>query len=121
DWQRRIDPSLLMKYRLAGIVVEEAQAVYEKLFERVCCERLQPMDLLLSSALRGDSRTMAIQAVYTNLIALALLLLLSPVLILISLAVFLFSVKPGILGWASLHAPRHCLADDCRQVEYDLH
>jgi lipopolysaccharide/colanic/teichoic acid biosynthesis glycosyltransferase len=94
DWQKQIDPKLLLHYRSAGIVVEESHSVYERLFDRVCCERLQPMDLLLSSALRGDSRTMAIQAVYTNLIALSLLLLLSPVLLLISLAVFLFS-GPG--------------------------
>lgn len=204
------DPSDLLRYRLAGMVVEEVQTVYEKLFDRVCCERLAPMDLLLSSALRGDSRTMAIQAVYTNLVALFLLLLLSPLLLLPALAVGLFSgpgpvfesmecagfqyipfrllrfrtsrhdgsgtqtgvgrvirklrltnlpqlinivrgdmalvgpvpvrrefarcltelmpfyshrfsVKPGIIGWARLHAPRHTVADDCRQVEYDLY
>src|SRR5207245_4212031 len=32
-----------------------------------------------------------------------------------------FSVKPGIIGWARMHAPRHILSDECRQVEYDLY
>jgi lipopolysaccharide/colanic/teichoic acid biosynthesis glycosyltransferase len=32
-----------------------------------------------------------------------------------------FSVKPGILGWAQMHAPRGGrLADECCQIEYDL-
>ena len=49
------------------------------------------MDLLLSSSLRGDSRTMAIQAVYTNLIGLSFLVALSPVLLLVSFAIALSS------------------------------
>ncbi|HZL57342.1 MAG TPA: sugar transferase, partial [Bryobacteraceae bacterium] len=48
----------------------------------------------LSSALRGDSRTIAVQSVYTNLIGLALLLLLSPLILLIAIAVSVFS-GPG--------------------------
>ncbi|HWE49371.1 MAG TPA: sugar transferase [Bryobacteraceae bacterium] len=210
DWARRIPPALLLNCRLAGTVVEESPAVYERFFSRVCCERLRPMDLLLSSALRGDSRTMAVQAIYTNLIGLALLLLLSPVMLIAALAVRFgsdpgpvlesfecagfqyipfrllrfrttridgdgaltspgriisrlhltdlpqlvnvvrgdmalvgpqpvrsefasyltdlmpfyshrFSVKPGILGWAQMHAPRgRQVPDECRQIEYDL-
>jgi lipopolysaccharide/colanic/teichoic acid biosynthesis glycosyltransferase len=210
EWQTRVDVCDILQYRLGGMVVEEAPTVYEKLFTRVCCERLQPFDLLLSSALRGDSRTMAIQAVYTNLVALFLLIVLSPVLVAISIAVGFFSgpgpvfesmecagfqyipfrllrfrttrhdgsaevtrvghvikgmrlanlpqlinivrgdmalvgplpvrrefatyltavmpfyshrfsVKPGIMGWARMHGPRHSVADDCKQVEYDLY
>jgi lipopolysaccharide/colanic/teichoic acid biosynthesis glycosyltransferase len=210
DWAHRIPPSLLLNCRLTGVVVEESPAVYERFFRRVCCERLQPVDLLLSSALRGDSRTMAIQSVYTNLIGLTLLLALSPFLLIAAAAVAFFSgpgpvfeslecagfqyipfrllrfrttrldgtgtmtgvgriisrlrlanlpqllnvvrgdmalvgprpvrsefaryltevmpfhshrfsVKPGILGWAQMHASgRDQLADECRQIEYDL-
>lgn len=94
DWARRIPPSVLLNWRLSGVTVEESPAVYEKFFSRVCCERLQPVDVLLSSALRGDSRTMAIQAVYTNLIALTLLLALSPLLLILCAAVAFFS-GPG--------------------------
>jgi lipopolysaccharide/colanic/teichoic acid biosynthesis glycosyltransferase len=86
DWEARISPSILLNCRMAGTVVEDAPAVYERLFHRISCQRLQPMDLLLSSSLRGDSRTMAIQAVYTNLIGLAFLIALSPILLLVSLA-----------------------------------
>jgi lipopolysaccharide/colanic/teichoic acid biosynthesis glycosyltransferase len=91
DWDSRISPSILLKCRLAGTVVEDAPSVYERLFHRVSCQRLQPMDLLLSSSLRGDSRTMAIQAIYTNLIGLSFLVALSPILLLVSLAISLSS------------------------------
>ena len=90
QWESRISPSVLLNCRLSGVVVEESHAVYERFFNRVCCERLQPVELLLSSALRGDSRTIAIQSVYTDLIALALLLALSPLMLLIVTAVRLF-------------------------------
>jgi lipopolysaccharide/colanic/teichoic acid biosynthesis glycosyltransferase len=94
DWLRRIPPSLLLNCSLSGVVVEESPAVYERFFRRVCCERLQPVDLLLSSALRGDSRTMAIQSVYTNLIGLTLLLALSPMMLIAAVAIGFFS-GPG--------------------------
>ena len=208
DWMRRVSPAVLLNCRLSGVVVEQSPALYERFFSRVCCERLQPADLLLSSALRGDSRTIAVQSVYTNLIGLALLILLLPVILLVSLAIALFSgsgpifesvecagfqyipfrllrfrttetnglrttaigrfirrlrlanlpqlvnivrgdmalvgpkpvrsefaqyltdlmpfyshrfsVRPGMLGWGQLHAPRHQPDDECRQIEYDL-
>jgi len=94
DWSSQVSPTLLLDCRLAGMIVEESPAVYERLFHRVSCERLQPMDLLLSSSLRGDSRTMAIQAVYTNLLGLLCLALLAPLLLIVSVAVALFS-GPG--------------------------
>ena len=55
---------------------------------------LRPGDLILSPTLRGDSRTMAVQSVYTNLVGLLLFLLLSPVMLVVTLLVFLFS-GPG--------------------------
>ena len=91
DWDSRISPSILLNCRMAGTVVEDAPALYERLFHRVSCQRLQPMDLLLSSSLRGDSRTMAIQAVYTNLIGLSFLVALSPLLLLVSCAIAISS------------------------------
>jgi lipopolysaccharide/colanic/teichoic acid biosynthesis glycosyltransferase len=94
DWQSRISPSLLLDCRLSGMTVEESPAVYERLLSRVSCERLQPVELLLSSALRGDSRTIAIQSVYTNLIGLVLLLTLSPVMLIVACLIAAFS-GPG--------------------------
>lgn len=86
-----LPPALLLNYRLSGGEVSEIPALYESLFHRVYCQRLEPAELVLSPALRANSRAMAIQAIYTNLLGLLLLLALAPVLILVAIAVALFS------------------------------
>lgn len=88
-WEKQLPSGVLLKLRLEGVRVTEVAALYERVFSRVCCERLQPVDLVLSTALRGDARTMAIQAIYNNLIGLAFLVILSPLMFLIGLAVAL--------------------------------
>lgn len=94
-WAGSISPSVLLNYRVRGLTVATAPALYEKLFHRVYCEDLEPAELLLSPVLRADHRTMAIQAVYTNLIGVAFLLALAPALALASIALTLFS-RPGL-------------------------
>jgi lipopolysaccharide/colanic/teichoic acid biosynthesis glycosyltransferase len=84
----------LLKLRLSGIVVSDVPALYEKLFERVYCQGLAPADMLLSPSLCADSRTLAVQAIYTNLIGLLFLIALSPVLALVSLAILVLA-GPG--------------------------
>jgi lipopolysaccharide/colanic/teichoic acid biosynthesis glycosyltransferase len=65
--------------------------LYESQLHRIYCRGSQPVDLLLSPALSPESRTLAIQAIYTNLIGLCLLIVLSPLLLVVGLAVALFS------------------------------
>jgi lipopolysaccharide/colanic/teichoic acid biosynthesis glycosyltransferase len=89
-----IPPAVLLNYRVRGVTVVAAAALYEKMFHRVYCEDLEPAELLLSPALRADHRMMAIQAIYTNLIGIMFLLALAPVLALASLSLALFS-RPG--------------------------
>ena len=90
----RLPAAALLKLRLGGIVISDVPALYERLFERVYCRSLAPADMLLSPSLSADSRTLAIQAVYTNLMGLLFLVVLSPVLLLTSLAILLFA-GPG--------------------------
>jgi len=93
-WEQVIAPEILLRCRMAGIRVTESAALYERLLSRVCCERLEPVDLMLSSVLRGDSRTMAVQAIYNNLAGLFFLILLMPLMVLITLVSALAS-GPG--------------------------
>jgi lipopolysaccharide/colanic/teichoic acid biosynthesis glycosyltransferase len=97
DWASSISPSALWRLRLRGITVSDIPGLYEKLFQRVYCRGLYPAEMLLSPALSADSRTMAIQAIYTNLIGLFFLIALSPVLAVTTLAVALFSGPGPIL------------------------
>ncbi len=86
-WTATISPSALWQLRLRGVTVSDISGLYEKMFERVYCRGLYPAEMLLSPALSADSRTMAIQAIYTNLIGLFFLIALSPVLAVTTLAV----------------------------------
>jgi lipopolysaccharide/colanic/teichoic acid biosynthesis glycosyltransferase len=85
DWAARIPPRLLLQARLSGVTVEEAAAVYEKLYLRVSAQSVSPAGLLLSPAFRPNRPIMAVQAVYSNLIGLLLLVTLSPVLVVVGL------------------------------------
>jgi lipopolysaccharide/colanic/teichoic acid biosynthesis glycosyltransferase len=94
DWSTSIPPAMLLDYRLSGIKVDHVSKLYEQVLQRVCCSRLKPTDLLLSPSMTVSRRMMAVQAVYTNVLALAFLLSLSPILIIVSLAIALFG-GPG--------------------------
>jgi lipopolysaccharide/colanic/teichoic acid biosynthesis glycosyltransferase len=94
DAAASIPTALLLKHRLRGVAVSDIPTLYETVYERVYCRSLDPAEILLSPALCPESRTMAVQAVYTNLIGLFFLIALSPVLVLTALAVALYS-GPG--------------------------
>jgi lipopolysaccharide/colanic/teichoic acid biosynthesis glycosyltransferase len=89
DWKERAPAATLLKLRAQGVTVSDMTALYERVFERVYCQGPAPVEMLLAPELCVDSRTMAVQAVYTNLIGLFFLILASPALILVSLAILL--------------------------------
>src|ERR1035438_1830553 len=97
DGDRRVHvkPRQLLRLRYAGIAVEPGSTFYESVFSRVNCDALDPFELLFSSAFMASRAAMALQAVYTNVIALGLLLLLSPILILAKILVSLSSGGPA--------------------------
>jgi lipopolysaccharide/colanic/teichoic acid biosynthesis glycosyltransferase len=97
NWTSRVSASLLLQYRQKGIVVDESEELYERRLRCVCSDRLEPTDLLLSPALQADSRAMALQAIYTNLIGLFFLLALTPLMVLIGIPVALFSGRGPIV------------------------
>jgi lipopolysaccharide/colanic/teichoic acid biosynthesis glycosyltransferase len=87
-WRDLVTAETLVRAKMDGIAVEEAPVLYEHFFSRVSCTRIRPMDFLLSPSLRGDARTMAIQAVYNNLMGLSLLLVLSPLMLVVACALW---------------------------------
>jgi lipopolysaccharide/colanic/teichoic acid biosynthesis glycosyltransferase len=84
--------------------LEGPDEMYETLFGRVCSTRLNPSEILFSGGWSGPRAMLALQAVYTNLLALAALLLLSPVMI--AVAILIKATSDGavyetrsMLGW----------------------
>ena len=97
-WPSAILPRRLLALRHAGVVVEDAPALFEQIQKRVCWQRLDPLDLMLSLRLSMNRSAVALQAIYTNVIGLALLVLLSPVLVLAAVLVTLTNPGPPIEG-----------------------
>lgn len=81
SWSSVISPRRMLALRYAGVTIEGTPALFENFLKRVCWERIAPVDLLLSPRLNINRPAIALQAIYTNLIGLALLVLLSPVLL----------------------------------------
>jgi hypothetical protein len=77
----------LIQIRLAGVEVEEAADLYEAVFRRVSLDSLTPGRLIYAKNLWAQPAGVAMQSVWVNLLALALLLLLAPLLVLIAAAV----------------------------------
>lgn len=75
-----VPPRLLLDLQYSGIVVEEVAPLYESRLGRVYWPCQQAFDFLFSDAAKANRPAMAVQAIYTNVIGLVLLLVLSPVL-----------------------------------------
>jgi lipopolysaccharide/colanic/teichoic acid biosynthesis glycosyltransferase len=95
-WASAISPRRLLALRYEGVVVEDATTLFENLLKRVCWRRLDALDLLLSPRLNINRSALALQAVYTNVIGLALLVFLSPVLVLAAILVTLTTASPPL-------------------------
>jgi lipopolysaccharide/colanic/teichoic acid biosynthesis glycosyltransferase len=97
DGRSQVAPRVLLNLRHSGIAIDEGVAVYEDTLCRVRFDRLQPFDLLFSSSMNANRSAMAVQAIYTNLIGLGLLIGLFPVLVAIAALIALFSGRGPIL------------------------
>jgi lipopolysaccharide/colanic/teichoic acid biosynthesis glycosyltransferase len=97
NWRSRVPPRVLLNLRHSGVAIDQGAALYEDTLCRVRWDRLQPFDLLFSSSMSANRLVMAIQAVYTNLIGLGLLIGLSPVLVAIMVLITLFSGRGPVL------------------------
>lgn len=84
----------LLELRLSGVLVEEAAAMYEAAFQRVCVRELRPSQLIFTAELGPRSYTVFLQSLYSLPIAALGLLLAAPLMLLISAAVKLSSPGP---------------------------
>jgi lipopolysaccharide/colanic/teichoic acid biosynthesis glycosyltransferase len=91
-----IPPRHLLALRHQGVVIEAAPTLFENVLNRVRWQRLGTLDLLLSPRLNINHWAVALQAIYTNVIGLALLVVVSPVLILVAILVALTTACPPL-------------------------
>lgn len=84
----------LLKLRLAGVRIEDVHTVYERMTGRVMVETLSPSWLFLSEGFRKDFLVTFSKRLIDLAVSSALLLLLSPALLMIAVAVMLESGRP---------------------------
>ncbi len=84
----------LLRVARSGVPVEEAASAYETICGRVCSSQLQPYQIIFFNELPSKPGSVALQSIYTNLMALAAILVTSPILFLAACAVKLTSRGP---------------------------
>jgi sugar transferase (PEP-CTERM system associated) len=90
----RLPMETLLNVRFSGVHIEEASRTYEAVFGRVCVPDLRPSQLIFGTELGPRVRNLQIQAIYSMIIAGFALLVVSPLLLLVAIAVKLTSPGP---------------------------
>ncbi|MDQ6705032.1 MAG: sugar transferase [Acidobacteriota bacterium] len=86
DWRNRLPIKSLLEISASGIVIQEAAAAYEETCGRVCSREFRPSQIIFDNELRSRPGSVALQSVYTNLIAIVSIALSLPVFIAIGIA-----------------------------------
>jgi exopolysaccharide biosynthesis polyprenyl glycosylphosphotransferase len=84
----------LLELRYQGLPVESAAAVYEQTLGRVRVEELEPSTLIFSSDLGPRPRSILLQSIYSFVLALIGLIVLTPVMLIVALLVRVTSSGP---------------------------
>ncbi|MBM3737557.1 MAG: sugar transferase [Acidobacteria bacterium] len=86
----------LLDVNFSGTPVEDAAVAFESAFGRVCSQQLRPSQLIFSRELGPRPYILKIQTVYSALIAGILLVAVSPVMLLVAIAVRATSKGPAL-------------------------
>ena len=86
--------SALLRLARSGVPVEETASIYETICGRVCSRQLRPHQIIFFNELPAKPGSVALQSIYTNLLALSAILITSPVLLFAAAAVKLTSRGP---------------------------
>jgi lipopolysaccharide/colanic/teichoic acid biosynthesis glycosyltransferase len=92
--RRGVPFATLLDLQFQGMEIEPVSALYEMACERACMAEMPPSQLIFSGELGARPSAIALQAIYSNLIALAGLLFLAIVFLPVALAIKLTSRGP---------------------------
>jgi hypothetical protein len=92
----------LLDLQFRGIEIQRVAELYEAACERVCVAELLPSQLIFSDELGARRGAIALQAIYSNIVALAGLALLAVLLLPIAVAIKLSSRGPVVEGRLAL-------------------
>jgi len=110
----------LLDLQFRGIEIQRVAELYEAACERVCVAELMPSQVIFSDELGTRRNAVALQAIYSNIVALAGLALLAVVLLPIAAAIKLSSPGPvmeGHLQWGMNLVPFTLYRFRCRRTD----
>jgi lipopolysaccharide/colanic/teichoic acid biosynthesis glycosyltransferase len=110
----------LLDMQFRGIEIQRVAELYEAACERVCVAELMPSQLIFSDELGARRGAVALQAIYSNVAALAGLALLAVLILPIAAAIKLSSPGPvveGQLRWGVNLVPFTLLRFRCRRAD----
>jgi sugar transferase (PEP-CTERM system associated) len=84
----------LLRLKLAGVKVEDGHSAYERLTGRIHLDHLSPSWLFLSTGFRNSGLRLATKSVLDYLFALILLILFTPVMAVVALAIWIETGRP---------------------------
>lgn len=84
----------LLELRFSGIRIDEIAALYEITFSRVCAREIRPSQLIFTENLGPSSHSVLLQTVYSKMIASLALIIATPIMVLVALAVKVTSPGP---------------------------
>lgn len=87
DWRNRLPIRTLIELSAQGTDIQEAAATYEEICGRVCSREFRPSQIIFDNELRSRPGSVALQSVYTNLVAIAIIAVCLPLFIAIGIAV----------------------------------
>lgn len=91
-----LSPVELLRMHYSGVEVESAPFLYERVLQRVAWQYMHPSELLFYLNPGTSHAMLAFQAVYKNIIGLALRLVTAPVLMLLSFAIVVSTGGPAL-------------------------
>jgi sugar transferase (PEP-CTERM system associated) len=84
----------LLNLRFSGLRIEEAATMYQTAFSRIPAKAVRPSQLIFSSELGPLPRNLQLQTVYSTILAAVVLAVVSPIMLLVAIAVRLSSPGP---------------------------
>jgi lipopolysaccharide/colanic/teichoic acid biosynthesis glycosyltransferase len=94
DRRRTLPIPPLLQISRRGVIVEESSTAYERVCGRVCSRQLNPSQIIFRNELATRPGSMALQSIYTNLVALSSIIVTSPLMLLAAIAVKVSSRGP---------------------------
>jgi lipopolysaccharide/colanic/teichoic acid biosynthesis glycosyltransferase len=97
EMRSNLPVAALTSARHQGVTIYDAGAAFEMICRRVCSRTFRPSQIIFANEMAQRPNSLALQSIYTNLVALVAYVLTLPVLVLAALAIRISSSGPAFI------------------------